>query len=300
LEHLELGVTTGQTNERLTAIYNLALVHAHMGRVEEARGRVTDALQEAEQGDPWSVYQLLSVLGFLDLSVGSPLEAVRSLERAFQIYEESGAAGTPSVFENYPEALVLAGDLDTARQVVDLYEQRARKAGMAIALAPALRCRALLLAADQRLDESLVALDDALAQHERVDMPFSFARTRLVHGQVLRRAGERRAARAALEEASAVFDELGAPLWAERARAELARVPIKRRSGAELTAAETRVADLVAGGMTNQEVAQTLFVSEKTVEANLTRIYRKLGVRSRSALAARMLQHEAGEQPAKT
>ena len=299
LEHLELAATTGQRNERLTADYNLAFVHAHMGRMDEARERVTQALVEAEQADPWSVYQLLSVLGFIDLSIGSATEAVRSLARAYDIYEASGHGDTPSVFENYPEALVLVGDVDTAERVVDVYEGRARRAGKAITLAPALRCRALVLAARGELDEARAALEEALVQHERVHMPFSLARTRLVYGQVLRRLGERRAARDALGRALATFEDLGAPLWAERARAELARVPSRRASGEELTPAESRVAELVVDGKSNHEVAQALFVSQKTVEANLTRIYRKLGVRSRSALAARMREREAGEEPAK-
>ena len=296
LEHLELAETTGQTNERLTAVYNLTLVHAHSGRVDEARERLTRALDEAEPGEPWNVYLLLSVLGFLDLSVGSLSEAVQSLARAFEIYEATGHGDTPFVFENYPEALVLTGDLGTASSVVDLYEQRARKAGKAITLAPALRCRALVLAGEQRLDDALASLEEALAQHGCVDMPFGLARTRLVHGQVLRRFGERRAAHAELEDAQTIFERLGAPLWAERARDELARIPIKRASGSTLTAAESRVADLVVDGKTNNEVARALFVSEKTVEANLTRIYRKLGVRSRSALAARMREHGGGRE----
>jgi DNA-binding CsgD family transcriptional regulator len=299
LEHLELSETTGQTLERLTAIYNLALVHAHMGRVEETRERVRNALVDAEQADPWNVYQLLSVLGFLDLSLGSAAEAAQSLGRAFEIYEGIGSGDTPSVFENYPEALLGVGDVEAATRVVDLYERRARKAGKAITLAPALRCRALVVATHGELDEARAALEQALVQHDRLDLPFGLARTRLVHGQVLRRAGERRAARDALEQALSTFGELGAPLWAERARQELARIPIRRASGSVLTPAESRVAELVADGKTNHEVAQALFVSEKTVEANLTRVYRKLGVRSRSALAARLREREAGEEPAK-
>ena len=299
LEHLELAETTRQTGQRLTAVYNLAFVYAHQGRVDEARERVAQALVQAEQGDPWGVYQQLSVLGFLDLSVGSAAEAVQSLARSYEIYETSGHGDTPAVFENYAEALVLVGDIDTAERVLEVYEGRARKAGKAITLAPALRCRALVLAAQGKLDESRASLEEALVQHERIDMPFSLARTRLVHGQVLRRLGERRAARDALEKAQATFEELGAPLWTDRAREELARIPIKRASGSALTPAESRVAELVVEGKTNHEVAQALFVSEKTVEANLTRIYRKLGVRSRSALAVRMREREAGEEPAK-
>jgi DNA-binding CsgD family transcriptional regulator len=295
-EHLELAETTGQTLERLTAIYSLALVHAHLGRVEETRERLRHALVDAEHGDQWNVYQLLSVLGFLDLSVGSTAEAVSSLSRAYEIYEASGAGGTTSVFENYPEALLAVGDSETAEQVVDVFERRARKTGTPITLAPALRSRALVLASKQNLDEARGVLEEALAHHERVHLPFGLARTRLVHGQVLRRLGERRAARDALEDARSTFEALGARLWEERARDELTRIPIRRASGTELTAAESRVADLVVEGKTNREVAQALFVSQKTVEANLTRIYRKLGVRSRSALAARL--READEEPA--
>jgi DNA-binding CsgD family transcriptional regulator len=241
----------------------------------------------------------LSVRGFVELSVGAAAQAVTSLSRACGIYEASGDGDTPSVFENYPEALVSVGDLETAEHVVELFESRARKAGKAIALAPALRCRALLLGALGRLDEALAWVEHALAEHQRVDMPFSLARTQLVHGQILRRRGERRAARGSLERAVATFDELGSPLWAAKARAELDRVPGRRRSGDALTPTEARVAELVAQGKTNDEVAQELFVSKKTVEANLTRIYRKLGVQSRFALAARLHEPDIGDRAAK-
>lgn len=142
LEHLDLAERKGQRNERMTAIYNLALVDAHMGRLEEARAAIAGAIDEAEQGDRWSAYQLLSVLGFVELSQNRVRDALVPLERAFAIYEELGAGETPAVFENYSEALVAAGVLETAASVVDRYEERARTAGNALALAPALRCRA--------------------------------------------------------------------------------------------------------------------------------------------------------------
>jgi DNA-binding CsgD family transcriptional regulator len=289
LEHLELAERTGQENERLTAIYNLTLVRVHMGRVDAARAQLEPALEEAEGGDPWNVYLLLSVLGFLELSVDRPHEAVRALGRAFDIYESTGSGDTPSVFENYPEVLVQTGDLETAAEVVELFEQRAFAAQKSLAIAPALRCRALLAEAKQDLDGGLAAAVEALIHHDRIAMPFSRARTLVVLGRLKRRTGERRAARDALEEAVATFDGLGAPLWAERARNELRRVPIRRAASRDhLTPNEERVAALVAAGQSNKEIARALFLSEKTVEANLTRIYRKLGVRSRTALAARM------------
>jgi DNA-binding CsgD family transcriptional regulator len=294
LDHLELAETTGQTLERLTAIYSLTLVHAHMGRVDETRERLAPALVEAEQADPWNLYQLLSVLGFLELSCERPTEAVEALGRAFDLYQDIGAGDTPAVYENYPEALVATGDLVRAREIVDLYERRASKA---LALAPALRCRALVAEAEGDLDAAVAALAEALVLHEQVAMPFSRARTLLVLGRVRRRVGERRAARQALDEALAVFEELGAPRWADRTRDELARVPSRRAAASDaLTPTEERVAALVAEGRTNKEVAQGLFLSEKTVEANLTRIYRKLGVRSRAGLATRLASSQGGER----
>jgi DNA-binding NarL/FixJ family response regulator len=109
----------------------------------------------------------------------------------------------------------------------------------------------------------------------------------LALGSVHRRARRKRLAREALAEAEAIFDSLPAPLWAERARKEAARIGGRVSSGTELTEAERRVAELVAEGRTNAEVASELVVSRRTVEWNLTNIYRKLGVRSRTELARR-------------
>jgi DNA-binding CsgD family transcriptional regulator len=89
-----------------------------------------------------------------------------------------------------------------------------------------------------------------------------------------------------------VFEALPAPLWADRARAELARIGGRSASGDELTATERRVAGLVAEGRPTKEVAQALFVSPKTVEKHLSRIYAKLGVRSRAELAHRLAGKE--------
>jgi DNA-binding NarL/FixJ family response regulator len=104
---------------------------------------------------------------------------------------------------------------------------------------------------------------------------------------VQRRAKQKKPARTSLEEALAVFDELGARLWSQRARVGLERTGGAGGSG-ELSPTERRVAELVAEGRTNKEVAQALFVSVKTVEANLSRIYHKMGVRSRSELTRRI------------
>jgi DNA-binding NarL/FixJ family response regulator len=101
-----------------------------------------------------------------------------------------------------------------------------------------------------------------------------------------------RNARATLEDALEIFERIGARIWADRARAELGRLGGRAPSGDELTPTERRVAELVAEGRTNKDVAAALFVTVRTVESNLTRVYSKLGVRSRTELAARGLPSE--------
>jgi len=120
--------------------------------------------------------------------------------------------------------------------------------------------------------------------HEGLTMPFELGRTLLVQGGVRRRARQKRAAREALEQALGIFEELGARLWAEKTRSELARIGGRRAVLGELTEAERRVARLAAAGRTNREIADSLYTSVRTVEGHLSHIYRKLGIRSRSEL----------------
>jgi DNA-binding NarL/FixJ family response regulator len=123
-------------------------------------------------------------------------------------------------------------------------------------------------------------------------LPFELGRTLLLEGRLRRRANQKRAAAEALRRALELFAQLGAPTWLEQASAELARVGLRHRSPDELTATELHVAQLAAAGLTNREVAKAAFMSPKTVEANLARVYRKLGIRSRAELGARMHELE--------
>ncbi len=126
-------------------------------------------------------------------------------------------------------------------------------------------------------------------EHARTVDPFQHARTLLALGATERRAKRRADARATLEAALAVFERLGSPLWAGKARAELGRIGGRAPSRGDLTESERRVAVLVAEGKTNREVATALFLGERTVASHLTHIYAKLGVRSRTELARRLL-----------
>ena len=154
-------------------------------------------------------------------------------------------------------------------------------------LAVAGRCRGLLLAAQGAIEEALTVFDDALAFHADSPIPFERGRTHLAAGTIRRRARKRRAARESFEQALAIFERLGAELWAARARTELGRIGGRAPSPDGLTATEERVAGLVAEGKSNKEVAAALVVSVHTVEAALTSIYRKLDVHSRTEMAAK-------------
>jgi DNA-binding CsgD family transcriptional regulator len=187
---------------------------------------------------------------------------------------------------DHVEVLIGLGKLGRAGDLLVRFEERARRTGRPWALATSARSRALLLAAQQDPDGAAAAIEQALAHHQRLAMPFELGRTLLAQGQLRRRAKQKRAARESLQEALQIFGRLGASLWAERATAELARIGLRPPAPLGLTPTEMRVAELAAAGHTNREIAQVLFLSVHTVEDNLRRIYGKLGLRSRTELAA--------------
>ena len=152
---------------------------------------------------------------------------------------------------------------------------------LATSSAPALRCRALLLENAGDLDAAAAALDESLALSEPLDNPLEHARTLLVRGIVHRRRRQKALSRADLTRARDLFSQAGATVWAARAGRELERSSAAV-AGNGLTSAERAVAQRAAAGATNREIAAALYLSEKTVEAVLTRVYRKLSVRSRT------------------
>jgi DNA-binding NarL/FixJ family response regulator len=154
-----------------------------------------------------------------------------------------------------------------------------------------------VLGAEGDVVGALAALDE-LDVDAAAKLPFDLGRALLVRGRLLRRAKQKRAAAETLREALAIFERLGAPAWEAQTRAELDRVGL-RRSPDELTASERRVAELAAQGLTNREVASKAFMSPKTVQAHLTRIYLKLGIHSRAELGARMAEESRQAIPQK-
>ena len=155
----------------------------------------------------------------------------------------------------------------------------------------------MLAAGEGRIDDAVAAYEGALQWHERVDVPLDRGRTLLALGAAQRRAKRRREARATLEEALATFERIGAALWAERARAELSRISGRAATPGALTPAEERVAALVAEGKTNREVAAALFLSDRTVEGHLSRVFGKLGIKHRAEVAGALAARASGGVP---
>jgi DNA-binding CsgD family transcriptional regulator len=267
-----------------------AIIAAHQGRIDDARAR---AEREIAGGEAAGIRISLSgsgwVLGFIELSLGNAIEALPHLRRSYAIRNSfMREPGMRVELGDLVEALLAIGALDEAESIVTDWEPRAAAVDRAWLLAILARCRGLLLGARGDLAAAFVSFDRAVAEHDRDVDPFSRARTLLALGRTQRRAKKRAAARATLEDALARFETLGAPLWAEQTRAELARIGGRSASHDELTEAERRIAELVAEGRTNRDVAVALFLTEHSVETALSRIYRKVGVRSRTELARRL------------
>ena len=269
-----------------------ALVAAHLGRVASAREHArTGRAISRECGDvAWST-RCRQVLGFLELSLADPAAAVEQLSEAYDNERRLGwrDPGVLDIAPDFAEALVLAGDLDRGREVQAELEARGRELDRPALTASSLKCRGLIAATQGQPHAAVTDLTGAVAIQAELPHPFDHARALLALGSVQRRAKQRAEARVSLESALARFHELGAPLWVERARAEISRLGGRHAQDRdELTESERRIAALAAGGRSNREIAAELFVSVRTVESNLTRAYRKLGVRSRTQLARRL------------
>jgi DNA-binding NarL/FixJ family response regulator len=276
-----------------------SLVDAHRGRTERARSTLRPLIEAAEQTKAtWWVAHLLSTLGFVEFAAGNHEASDQAL---WQMREHFDSIGVVDALLDrsepfHVESLLALGELDRAREALWRLEERGGtlpRRWIAVTLP---RARALVLAADGDPAAALAAVDE-LDGAAATDLPFELAWALLIKGRLLRRLKQRRSAAEVLREALTIFDRLGAPVWAQQARSELARVGPRRRSPDDLTATELRVAELTAAGLTNREVAKAAFMSPKTVEANLARVYRKLGIRSRAELGARMRDQASRTEP---
>jgi DNA-binding CsgD family transcriptional regulator len=274
----------------------LAEIDAYRGETEKARAAIPELLQLMETARfRWAAFRLRTALAVLELSfddgpaswrqVVDLLDNVKELD----VYHArlAGAAGI--------EALLATGDVRRAERLLVQVDQHAAESDRV--LRPlVLRCRGLLLAALGDGEGAIASLEAAASTPEppQEANPFELARTLLALGTVQRRARQKRTARESLQRADEIFVRLGARLWSEKARSELRRIGGRTASGEQLSETERRIVELVAAGRRNSEVAAELSLSPNTVAWNLSKVYRKLGVSSRTELVARVggTQHE--------
>jgi ATP/maltotriose-dependent transcriptional regulator MalT len=278
-------------------MFSKALPAALLGRVDEARDTATTGVRLAdENGDRFDGAWNHAVLGFLALSESAFEDAVVHLAEAARWVDELGSVELAIIpcLPDLAEALVALGRVEEAVPIVERLAAAAAGRDRPWAAGTAARGRALIAAARGDLEAAAQAAERSVADLERAALPFEAARSWLVLGQVHRRAKQKRLAREALGRARQTFVELGARLWIDRADSELRRIGGRSPSPFELTETEASIASLVARGLTNREAADALFVSPATVQASLKRIYQKLGVRSRTELAATLNRSAEG------
>ncbi len=269
-----------------------ATVAAYGGREDDARRDIAAALAAGLRSSAHTLMQwTIAIAGFLEVSLGDYHAAVATLEPRISALEAAPDC-TEIIHASFApdavEALIHVGRNPEAEKLIQTLERNGRRLDRAWMSAVGARGRSMLLAAAGDLDAATECAQQAMAQHDRLTMPFERARTQLLLGQLQHRQRHRDAAAATLTESLATFERLDTALWAEKARASLARTDGHPARTGLLTTSERRVAELAASGMTNRDVAAALFISVKTVEVNLTRIYRKLGIHSRAELGRRI------------
>jgi DNA-binding CsgD family transcriptional regulator len=273
-----------------------SIVSAHRGEVDRARRECDEATRLAQQ----TAYGLTSTWivaarCLIELSVDNPTGTWRAAEPLARFWETHRISEPVGLWylPDALEALIALGEVDRASVLLDDFQSCAESLDRVWGMATAERCQGLLQVARGDQPGAVEHLQRALLHHQRIDMPFEQARTLLCLGRVQRRGKQRKEARETLTRALEIFERVGAPRWADKAHAELDRTHL-REAPTSLTPSELRVAELAARGLTNKRIAERLFMSPKTVEANLARVYAKLGIASRAELGARMAPASAG------
>jgi DNA-binding CsgD family transcriptional regulator len=299
-EALQWATENGQPGLLAYGLSMLSRLEGARGERELCQSRIYRAQREVEPRGVGCAPVYGYSLGLAALGGGELYEAADRLQLAWDLASRQGI-NNPNVFPiagDLAEALARAGESDRCIEVVNWLDERAEATQLAYPRAAACRARGILALEPEDAQRSFNSSLDAL---EKVGpVPFEHARTLLCSGEALRRARRPADARVPLNRALGTFEGLGARPWAARARAELAASGVKHRrvtmaagtspNGlSELSPQELQVARIAARGQSNVEVAAALFVSRKTVEAHLTRVYRKLGIRSRTELARTLL-----------
>ena len=287
---LDAGLSEATGHWRANLVCLRALIAARRGDAERAESDAAEAHDYGTaSGDPWLVVGAAWARGSLALLQETPERAHDHLQRGHAILDAAGLRepGLLRLSFELAEAAAAIGKLDQAEGLADQLAERAAARNHPWASAAAARCRGIAVLGAGDAARAITLLAQAREEFAAIGAPYELAHTHRTLGAAHARLGERRRAADELHEAHRIFGELGTPAWQERTDAELRRAYPRQRRDSVLTSAEEHVAALVASGRTNREVAAQLFTTVKTVEAHLTRIYRKTGVRSRTELARR-------------
>ncbi|MFE0704893.1 AAA family ATPase [Streptomyces sp. NPDC058872] len=287
--HRAQALTDATALSPAPACYTSALVEGAARRTDLALVHARRGADTARQEDnKIFLSRNLFALGHLLLTTGRPKEALEALEEVRSL-EELQQVHDPSVLRWHPElaeTLVALGHLDQAQSLLDDTRRTATGLSRDTILPPLERAQALLDAARGNYDTAARRLTDAAARLHH--LPLERGRILLALSHTERRGRRRASARAAAQDAADLFTAHRAHPWAETAARTLSRLdaaPAGGNTQPRLTCAEQRCAELAAAGMSNRDIATTLTISVKTVEATLTRVYRKLGLHSRFQLA---------------
>jgi DNA-binding CsgD family transcriptional regulator len=299
-EFLLYGVAEHNTTAESGGLGIRAYAEACLGELSDARRdadasmRIADAARFAGRS-----IQTRGVLGFVDLSAGEADRAAEHFRAAVaQLFAADAGAwpplahtrlAIPTLLADAVAAFAALGRLAETRPPIDWLERDPTNPWHS---ALAAHCRGVTAAALREQDRAQTELRDAAERLEPLSLPLDYGRALLALGAAQRRGRRRSDARRSLERALDLFEKIEAPLWAATARRELASIGGRPHAASGLTASERRVAELVASGHTNKEVAAALFISAKTVEGHLANVYAKLGVRSRAELARKGASEE--------
>lgn len=298
-EALELAAQTEQETYLDVALCAQAHIRAYAGELDQARTGASDVLDRlADRPDAVLEAMAREALGLAALQAGDLAEVDRQLTRADEINNlvHNREPANQRFQADHAEAVIGLGDLDRGERLVARLEARAAALPRPWIVAVSCRCRGMIHAARGNVDAAAADYERALAAHQGLDMPAELGRTLLALGRLHRRRNERKRAQETLERAVSVLDAAGARGWAAIARDELTRARGWRGHASQLTPTERAICELAGSGMRNREIAAQLFLSDKTVEANLSRSYRKLGVRSRTELATAMARADEGSR----
>ncbi len=280
----------GEVSTDAWTLWGESLFAVGRGELEVARARAQEAVDLTTQiGDVLIAALPTIVLAEVDLLSA---RSAAAHDRIAAMRESLTADGfgflggmTLPLWSIDVEALIAIDRVPSAAHVADDLLARSRAFDNPHARAIAERCRGLVVAAEGDVPGAIDVMDEALAAHEQRPVPPEIARTLLEKGKLERRARRKRAAKESLEAALRILEPIGPGPYLDRTRDELSRIGLRGAAAGEgLTPAQRRVAELATAGMSNREIANSLYMSERTVEAHLTRIYREFGVRSRAQL----------------